>query len=466
MKLRHDDIVIPVDGTDPFVNCQLDRKKYADILTSIVDSYADGFVLAINNPWGEGKTTFVKMWRQQMINAGFQTLYYNAWENDFESDVLIALISELSELKNKPEEKFKDVLKKVVPLTSSLLPSLSKHLAKKLVGDEVVEDFVEAIGQYTEEQLKEATKKYNSRKKSIIEFKDSLELFVKEAGNGKPVIFMIDELDRCRPSYAVEVLEQIKHLFSVPGIVFVLSIDKIQLGYAVRGVYGNDNIDSDEYLRRFIDLEYAIPKPSIKEYISYLFSYFKFNEFYDDIRLNSRFFRYEKENLTSVYLVLFSSKLTTLRGHVKLLSRLRLILKTFKEDQFSLPEVVVFLLYLKTYHPSIYNDISNKTYGPQELLDKLNELFQNIKEDKEKNVIAITVAKLIVFYCNFIERSGARNYISYDKEINNQIVNLNFALNQEEFATSFIFLRNDFNIDSLSLDWLITRIELTEKIVS
>ena len=83
-----------------------------------------------------------------------------------------------------------------------------------------------------------------------------------EATKGdKPIIFIIDELDRCRPSYAVELLEQVKHFFSVSGIVFVLSIDKVQLGHAVRGVYGNDRINADEYLRRFIDIEYSIPVP-------------------------------------------------------------------------------------------------------------------------------------------------------------------------------------------------------------
>src|SRR5690606_6050851 len=124
----------------------------------------------------------------------------------------------LSELENKPEKEFKVVLKKVLPLLGKVLPSVLKHLVSRNLGDDAAADIAEAFGDYTADQLKEATEKHTSRKKSIQEFKKSLENFATEAGNGKPIIFIIDELDRCRPNYAVEVLEQIKHLFSVPGI--------------------------------------------------------------------------------------------------------------------------------------------------------------------------------------------------------------------------------------------------------
>ena len=297
MKLRHHDLLIPEDGSDPFVNCKLDRKKYADVLINIVDDYADGFVLAINNPWGEGKTTFVKMWRQHLINEGFPTLYFNAWENDFQQDVLVALISELSELKNKPEKQFKDVLKKVVPLTGKLIPKIFKHLIKRYGGDEAAQDILESVGEYTEDQLKELTDSYKEKKESVKKFRDSLQAFANEAGGDKPLIFIIDELDRCRPNYAVEILEQIKHLFSVPGIVFVLSIDKVQLGHAVRGVYGSNKIDANEYLRRFIDLEYSIPEPDIGLYVHHLLDYFGIDQFFkDEERLKHSVFKNDRAN--------------------------------------------------------------------------------------------------------------------------------------------------------------------------
>lgn len=67
-------------------------------------------------------------------------------------------------------------------------------------------------------------------------------------------MFFIDELDRCRPTFAIELLERIKHLFDIQNIVFVLSIDKEQLEASTAAAYGSA-INAPEYLRRFIDLE-------------------------------------------------------------------------------------------------------------------------------------------------------------------------------------------------------------------
>ena len=93
MEIRHKDLDIVKDN--PFFNCKLGRENNAFVLTQIVESYADGFVLALNNKWGAGKTTFVKMWQQHLINKGFRTMYFNAWENDFEIEPLVAMLGEL-----------------------------------------------------------------------------------------------------------------------------------------------------------------------------------------------------------------------------------------------------------------------------------------------------------------------------------------------------------------------------------
>ena len=66
MKIKHNEIEI--DSENPFSNCKLDRQKFSNILTGIINSYSEGFVLAINNKWGTGKTTFIKMWQQDLKN--------------------------------------------------------------------------------------------------------------------------------------------------------------------------------------------------------------------------------------------------------------------------------------------------------------------------------------------------------------------------------------------------------------
>jgi hypothetical protein len=156
MKIRPNEIVIPKEN--PFANCKLKRKPYAEVLTEIVTNYSDGFVLAINNEWGTGKTTFVKMWQQHLENNEFRTVYFNAWENDFDNKPLVALMSELQSLTNvNNKEVFKSVIEKGAVLVKNVFPALAKSLIKKhLVDiDEVSLDSIENATKVSTEILEE-----------------------------------------------------------------------------------------------------------------------------------------------------------------------------------------------------------------------------------------------------------------------------------------------------------------------
>src|SRR5690606_30135148 len=350
MKIKHHEIEIPQEN--PFANCKLAREPYARVLTDILNTYADGFVLAINNEWGTGKTTFVKMWQQQLENEGFQTIYFNAWENDFDSNPLVALMSELETLTNAKNKKvFKSVVEKGAVLVKNIAPTLAKSLIKKYIVDieDIDVDAIENATKASTEILEEEIKEYSSRKKTIIEFRKELEKFVKQADDTKPLIFIVDELDRCRPTYAVEVLEQIKHFFSVSGIVFVLSIDKNHLASSVRGFYGSEQINTDEYLRRFIDWEYSIPKPSTPDFIKYLFDYYSFKDFFSsEERKKHSEFQGDVETFLKMAGQLFKKSNATLRQQEKTFALTRLILCSFKSNQYIFPHLLFVLVYLKT----------------------------------------------------------------------------------------------------------------------
>ena len=113
----------------------------------------------------------------------------------------------------------------------------------------------------------------------IEEFKEKLESMANagtteaeraDAGGHKPLLVMIDELDRCRPTYAVELLETAKHLFAVDQVVFVLAVNRTELQHAVKALYGNE-FKADGYLRRFIDLDVHLPEPNLENFLNELF---------------------------------------------------------------------------------------------------------------------------------------------------------------------------------------------------
>ncbi|HLN72354.1 MAG TPA: P-loop NTPase fold protein, partial [Prolixibacteraceae bacterium] len=174
MNLRHKEIII--DDSKPFSNCKLEREPYALVLTDIVKNNSDGFVLAINNEWGTGKTTFVKMWEKHLNIQQIKTLYFNAWENDFENDVLITLISELKELKErKTENIFKKVIQKAAPLAKSLALGLIETQIKNHVGNDFAKEALNLTSESVIEGLEEKIKIYTDRKNSIKAFKENLE---------------------------------------------------------------------------------------------------------------------------------------------------------------------------------------------------------------------------------------------------------------------------------------------------
>jgi hypothetical protein len=93
MKFKVSPIEIPDE--DPFRNDVLERKESAEILTQFITLTSSPFVLAIDSPWGSGKSTFLTMWLKTLEKAGFKSLFFNAWENDFSDSPLVSLIGEV-----------------------------------------------------------------------------------------------------------------------------------------------------------------------------------------------------------------------------------------------------------------------------------------------------------------------------------------------------------------------------------
>ncbi len=469
MKIKHHEIEILQDN--PFANCKLEREPYARVLTEIVNAYADGFVLAINNEWGTGKTTFVKMWQQQLKNEGFKTIYFNAWENDFDSNPLVALMSELNSLTNVKNKKvFKSVIEKGAILVKNIAPSLAKSLIKKYVVD-IDEISVEAIENATKastELLLEEIKEYSSKKKTIIEFRKELEKFVKQADNSKPLIFIVDELDRCRPSYSVEVLEQIKHFFSVCGIVFVLSFDKNHLASAVKGFYGSEQIDSNEYLRRFIDLEYSIPIPQTKLFNEYLFGYYQFNDFFSsDERRKFSELRDDAQFLLKIADILFTKTNATLRQQERVFALTRLILCTFKSNQYTFSHLLFILVYLKTMRNDMYQKIERNEFSLQELSDLFFETIYSDKKDPNGINLLYIESLLLWFYNNDSDYQDRINLLEKD-ESGNLTTPIISKLENENSRSSLVQLfdhiKHQRNYDTIGLNYLIKKINLTESI--
>lgn len=254
---------IEIQEDNPFKNDVLKREIIAENLEQIIDSAHGSMVLSIDARWGNGKTTFIKMWKKRIDGAKkYETIYFNAWENDDSEDPLLSLIGEIEGNLNKNKGKYDEMLEKIKEYGAPLLKKAVSTVIK-----------VETVGMVDVENLltpKEDLSKfgqYKKEKEARTEFKTALEEYQKT--KKKKIIFFIDELDRCRPTFAIETLEKIKHLFNIDDFIFILSLDKQQLSYSIKTLYGQE-MDAVGYLRRFIDLEFILPEPQREDYIEFL----------------------------------------------------------------------------------------------------------------------------------------------------------------------------------------------------
>lgn len=257
----------------------LNRKEAAGFLYDYIVSNEHIRVVNLNSPWGTGKTFFLDNWREDLARRHI-CISFNAWENDFSVEPLVSLVSEVNKQLSKylsasgVREKLSSLISKTGLAIKSASPVIAKGLLLKFAGinaDEV-SDAVQVGAEASEQALKSLLDNQESVEKTIFEFKAALSESIERCkseneGLGGKTFFIIDELDRCRPTYAIELLERVKHFFDIEGCVFIIASDTEQLSHAVRSVYG-EGFDSSRYLKRFFDAEFSLDNSDIYGFVS------------------------------------------------------------------------------------------------------------------------------------------------------------------------------------------------------
>lgn len=263
---------IAIEQDNIFANDLLDRKQSIKDLSDLIKTQKEPLVLGINADWGAGKTTFVQLWQAHLKKEHkIEGIYFSAWEDDFSDEPLVSILGELNvyiERLNQKEtdKKFEVVKENAVKVIKKSLPIAVKGLASKLIGNDAAAEISEV---FTETLIDD----YKTNKNDLQKLKESIAEVLETINPDKPFVIFIDELDRCRPLYAIELLERIKHIFDIERLIFVLSMDKNNLAKSIQSQYGN--IDTDNYLRRFIHLEYPLKTPSVDKFCKVLFRQFE-----------------------------------------------------------------------------------------------------------------------------------------------------------------------------------------------
>lgn len=254
------------------------RKYLGERLTNYVDRLQCGAVLTLDARWGEGKTWFVKHWQKHLEHTDHNVIYLDAFANDYLDDPFLLITSEITNILSK-DKKTKKNVENLIELSASigtaLLPSLPKvalTMGLHLIGAgflggllqqgyENAKDEVESLTEEASDRIKESIQekiaRHEAEKKTLNDFKKYLTETVSKLD--KPLVFIIDELDRCRPDFAIRLIERIKHFFDTPKIVFVLVMNKTQLLQSIKTFYGYDSEIQGDYLEKFVDFTIQFP---------------------------------------------------------------------------------------------------------------------------------------------------------------------------------------------------------------
>ncbi len=241
------------------------RNNQLSVLVKVLNSSEENTVLAIDGPWGSGKTVFIKQllmlaestisdYRHgtldnvavELLREKQKVFYFNAWENDYINDALGAIL-----------------LKLIADDDESLNIAAIKRAAKMInlsAGiKNVSHDFINFSANTSKEDLVKDIQ-------AIVDRHDAVDDFINTIKRDKErIVFVVDELDRCRPSFAVDILEVIKHYFVRDDVTFILTINTKELSHTVQKYYGY-NFDGSSYLNKFFDFTFDLRPIEIENY--------------------------------------------------------------------------------------------------------------------------------------------------------------------------------------------------------
>lgn len=284
----------------------LQRDEFVKQIERMIENISENKAstcFAINGKWGCGKTFVLDMLQEKLeveqnekiADNKYFIIRYNSWKFDYYEEPVIALVASIvrvieKKIKLIPDSKTKSKGIGILKAACEALLSVTNDVLKNKIGIDVQKGY-EIFKKGNEEGKLEYERKnaydiYFDLNKVMKELASALESISEEY----TILFLVDELDRCMPEYAIKVLERLHHLTEgKSNIITVISVDKEQLKCSIEKIFGIDN--PDKYLEKFIQFEVKLDYGDVSEKITdkhadyiALFDYekFPFNEPFEE----------------------------------------------------------------------------------------------------------------------------------------------------------------------------------------
>ncbi|PSJ18148.1 KAP family P-loop NTPase fold protein [Nitrosomonas supralitoralis] len=351
---------------------------------AIEHQYVEGsLVVGLTSKFGSGKSSFLQMWKSSLETASEaegkpKVILLNAWESDYYGDPLFAIISAIAHC-NQINEKSTAKIVEAAKDFGWYATAISGQVAKQMTGIDPI-----AAGEFAEKKKKEREKNqrllsdtfsiYEKRINAMASLKSAIQALVE--GENTKILFLVDELDRCRPDYAISYLETIKHIFDVKGVIFLLATDRSQLENSARTAFGAD-LDFEEYYRKFVHREVTLPNISDENYQRLALKYV--NYYLERENQRSCYIQFDHYQIDSISKLIGTLKLTPrqIQEAFRIIGHL---LETTQDKKgglyWCLGTGSILMSVLKIGNSRIFNLLGTQQLLPKEAFNFFNQLFK------------------------------------------------------------------------------------------
>ena len=399
IRIKPHDIEVP-EG-DPFRHDALDRKESVEILARLIRSVDGTGVFGVDADWGNGKTTFIRMLERFLQNGGVPVVSFNAWESDYVSDPFTAIATELTDglckRADASDVKTRDRIEAGLECAKAVMKARWPAMLKALLGQvpvagKALEEVMDGIADsYADERVSA----YREAREAVGKFRRALQ-DIAQAVSADPkqplLVVTIDELDRCRPSYAVELLEVAKHLFAVDGVVFVVAVNRSELAHSVQALYG-PAFDARGYLGRFFDVDYQLAAPDRARFIREVVETVGIEAYLD--RTRDREGPNEFRTLKSMLVAFFGEMVVSLRTVARTIHHLGLIYGALVDNKIVIGTTTAALIILRTLDRDLYYRFVDGVVSDAEVIDGVIKLLGSKVYTKHQNAIIAFEAWII-----------------------------------------------------------------------
>ena len=314
------------------------------------------------------------MFRGSLENQGFRAIYFNAWEDDFCEDPLLAILGQMYGYFKEGELKTfaTRVFQTAVPLLQkNLLSVLSKSTGITLEIEQEQQADRDLLKEYLDQRATKDELKKQLAKMSASVFQETTH----------PLIFIVDELDRCRPTFAIDLLERVKHIFDSPNLVFVFGLNRNELCKSLSSVYGE--IDTDVYLRRFFDIEFNLPGVDSQGFAEHLMTKFQLDQVFQGLSeaTGNPVHSQDYAICRVVFPKLWSALGLTLRDIDYGIRLLALLARNLSFHTSIHPFLLAVLIAMKFKKPEFYRSLVGGDFRTSEIMDYMEEEVGQVSVD-------------------------------------------------------------------------------------